>query len=189
MDKTNPEDPLEVEKFRSYLRVLAKVNMPRKLRTKLDASDLVQQTLLQAHRDRDQFRGNTVEERCAWLREILRNNLANAYRHFEADKRDIAREQSLDASLGRSSTRLFDWLAAEQSTPSGKLMKQERFLKLLEVLEELPEDHQQVLLLHYCEGLPLAEIGEMMGREAGALAALAYRALKKLRERMVKLEI
>ena len=68
-------------------------------------------------------------------------------------------------------------------------MRVEKALKVAEALDELPDDQQQVLLLHYCERMPLAAIGELLGREPPALAALAYRGMKKLREMIGELDV
>ena len=95
-------DDTWLDQYRSYLRVLANLQLDRRLRSKVDASDIVQQTLLQAHRARAQFRGETDAEKGAWLRQILAHNLAHAMRDFRRDKRDINREQSIQASLAQS---------------------------------------------------------------------------------------
>src|SRR5919109_1490525 len=87
---------------------------------KLDPSDVVQQTLLQAHQAREQCRGQSPAQRAGWLRAILANTLAEALRRFGRRQRDLAREQSLEASLDESSARLEAWLAAEDSSPSDR---------------------------------------------------------------------
>src|SRR5512145_1158992 len=97
-----------VESFRGYLSVLARSQIGADLRARVDASDIVQQTLLEAHQAWDQFAGQTFEERAAWLRRILANNIANARRHVHARKRDVSRELSIEASLGDSSARLLN---------------------------------------------------------------------------------
>ena len=189
MDAESGGDSSDFERFRSYLHTLATIGIDRDLRRKLDPSDIVQETLLEAHRDREQFRGDTIKEKAAWLRKILQHNVANARRRFRSAKRDVAREQALDASWADTSRRIVCGVAGlTQTTPSGKLMKEERVLQVLEVLGTLPEDQQEVVLLHYCHGVPLREISDLMGREPPALAALAYRAVKKLRERLAALD-
>src|SRR5438876_4777969 len=96
----------ELERFREYLRLLARLQLDPRWQAKLDPSDIVQQTLLQAYEARDQFRGRNTAERAAWLRQILARVLANAVRNLSRAKRDAGRERSLEAALSQSSSRL-----------------------------------------------------------------------------------
>src|SRR4051794_30828184 len=119
-------DALDFEPFRGYLHTLACVQTDPRLARKLDASDLVQETLLRAHQCRSQFRGQTPEELRAWLRRILTTTLLDAVRDLGRAKRDAGRERSLDAALDASSCRLAAFLAADQSSPSARAQKHER---------------------------------------------------------------
>jgi RNA polymerase sigma-70 factor (ECF subfamily) len=69
-----------LERFRAYLHLLARLQMDPRLQGKLDPSDLVQQTLLQALQALDKFRGRSDAELAVWLRQILAHQLANAAR-------------------------------------------------------------------------------------------------------------
>jgi RNA polymerase sigma-70 factor (ECF subfamily) len=178
-----PQDQ-SLERFRAYLRLLARVQLNPRLKSKLDPSDVVQQTLLQAHQALDQFRGTSDAERAAWLRQILARNLAMAAREFARGKRDVARERSLEASLAGSSSRLDSWLAAEQSSPSQQAERNEQVLRLAEAVEELPEPQREALILHHWQEWSLAEIGEHLGRSRDAVAGLIKRGLKQLRQRL-----
>jgi RNA polymerase sigma-70 factor (ECF subfamily) len=170
-----------LERFRAYLRLLARLHLDPLVRGKLDPSDVVQQTLLQAHRALDQFRGQSDAELAAWLRKILARNLARAVRDFARARRDLAREQSLEAALQESSVRLQAWLAAEQSSPSQQAERNEQALLLAEALERLPEAQREALVLQHWQGWSLARIGEQMGRSPEAVAGLIKRGLKQLR--------
>ncbi len=171
-----------LEPFRAYLRLLARLNLDPQLQGKLDPSDVVQQTLLQAYQALHQFRGKSEGELAAWLRQILARNLAMAVRDFARDKRDVAREQSLEAALSASSSRLDAWLAAEQSSPSQQAQRKEETLQLAEALEQLPEAQREALVLQHWQGWSLAQIGQHLGRSPDAVAGLIKRGLKRLRE-------
>jgi RNA polymerase sigma-70 factor, ECF subfamily len=169
------------ERFRSYLRMLAELQLGHGGRAKIDPSDIVQQTLLDAHRDRDQFRGRSEAEMAAWLRRLLACNLADAARLIGRAKRDAARERSLEAAIEASSARLEAWLAAEQSSPSEQAERNEAILCLVDALARLPEDNRQALVLRHCQGLSLAEISARLGRTPPAVAGLLKRGLAELR--------
>jgi RNA polymerase sigma-70 factor (ECF subfamily) len=167
-DKSGPA----LERYRPYLLLLARMRLDPRLRAKFDASDLVQQTLLEAHQARGQLRGTTEAEEAAWLRQILARNLANAVRDLLRDKRDVRREQSLGATIEESSRRLEGWLAAEQSSPSERAARHEQGVRLAAALAELPEAQREALTLHHLEGRPLEEVARLVGRNREAVAGL-----------------
>lgn len=171
-----------LEDYREYLRQLARLELGQRLQAKLDASDIVQQTILAACEKRDQFRGQTEAEWLAWLRVILANALGMALRRFGALSRDLTRERSLEDSLQQSSSRLEALLAADQTSPSERAVRGEELLRLAGALAKLPEDHRRVVELHHLMGLPIAEIARDMERTSTAVVGLLYRGLKKLRE-------
>jgi RNA polymerase sigma-70 factor (ECF subfamily) len=180
-----PESDLEDwERFREYLRLLARVQLGPRLQGKLDASDLVQQTLLEAFQKREQFQGTTDAERAGWLRGILAHNLADALRAFAQEKRDLSRERSLEESLRASSARLERWLVAGDTPPGERVERQERAVRLANALAGLPEAQREALVLQYWHGLTLAQIGEQLGRSPAAVAGLLKRGLKKLRHEL-----
>src|SRR5262245_28540477 len=181
---TQDADPVgqPLERYRAYLGLLARAQLPAPLRGQLGSSDLVQQTLLKAHRKRDQFRGHSEAEYRAWLRAILARLLADAARRCGPGQ--PGRVQSLERALNESSRRLERWLAADESSPSQGLMRQERLLELAEALGRLPEDQRTALELRYLQGLSVAETCRRMGRGTPSVANLLCRGLKALRERL-----
>src|SRR5262245_32554685 len=176
------ENPSPLERFRSYLHLLARLQLGGRLPARLDPSDLVQQTLLEAHRQRDRFRGTTDAERAAWLRQILAHNLADALRALHRDRRDGGPEVPLEAALSESSADLAGWLAAGQSSPSQRAVRHEEAVRLAEALAQLPEAQREALVLQHWHGLTLAEIGERLGKTPVAVAGLLKRGLARLRE-------
>jgi RNA polymerase sigma-70 factor (ECF subfamily) len=174
----------ELETYREYLHMLARLHLGGRLRAKLDASDVVQQALLKAHERREQFRGSTEAEREAWLRQILTTTLADSARRFGAGRRDTGRERSLEAA----SSRLEAWLAADQSSPSQRAGRQEQLLLLAQGLAQLPPDQRTALELKHLHCLPVADIAQRMGRGKRAIVGLLFRGLKRLREHLEERE-
>jgi RNA polymerase sigma-70 factor (ECF subfamily) len=170
-----------LEEYRDYLLLLARARVGGRLRAKLDPSDIVQQTLLEAHRDRAQLRG---DDPAAWLRKILARNIAGAARDLGRARRDPARERSLEAALDESSARLEAFLAADESSPSVRARRNERVVLLARALAELPEDQRRAVVARHLQGRPLAEISAEMGRTGAAVAGLLHRGLDRLRTLM-----
>src|SRR5262245_15046798 len=177
-----PADGRDLEQFRDYLRLLARSRLDPRLQAKLDPSDVVQQTLLEAHQGLAQFRGRSRPELLAWLRQILARNLANLVRDFARDRRDVHRERSLEELLQRSSARLDAWLAAEQSSPSADLHREEEAAKLAEALAKLPDAQREVIVLRHLHDWSLHDIGQHVGRSASAVAGLLHRGMQQLRD-------
>jgi RNA polymerase sigma-70 factor, ECF subfamily len=184
MARAADEPGMALERFRDYLRLLARLQLDPRLQGKIDPSDLVQLTLLKAHQAQGQFRGRTAAEQAAWLRQILANTLANAVRDLARAKRDVALERSLEAALSDSSSRLEGWLAAEQSSPSQQAERNEQLLQLAEALAALPAVQREALVLRHCQGWALADIAAHLGRSRAAVASLLRRGLRQLRDHL-----
>jgi RNA polymerase sigma-70 factor (ECF subfamily) len=171
------------EHYRDLLCVLARqIQMDPRLRRRFDASDLVQETLLKATQNLQQFRGGTEAELVRWLQGILENALADAIRKARAQKRDVAQEEVLAAVVSDSSARLQNWLVAPDSSPSQRAQREEQLLRLAAALEKLPPDQRDVLLLRDSLDTPIRAIAEQLGRSEKAVAGLLLRGRRKLRE-------
>jgi RNA polymerase sigma-70 factor (ECF subfamily) len=169
------------ERFRSYLRLLATMDLDQRARVKLDPSDAVQQTLLQAHGALKDLRGETDAEMAAWLRKILARNLAHVVRDLRRDKRDVRRERSLQETLNASSAKLEAWIASEQSSPSHKAQHNERLLALCAALQQQPDAQREAVRLRYRQDCTLAEVGRRINCTPAAVAGLLKRGRKPLR--------
>lgn len=173
-----------IEQFRHYLVAIARLQIASRpwLASKLDASDLAQQSLLKAHAALGQFRGQSAAEMAGWLRQILTRTLANELRSLGQDRRDVGVERSLEADLDASGCRLDAWLAADQTSPSEKAGRQERAGALAAAVDLLPPDQREVILLKHCQELSLADIAARTGRTGAAIAGLLRRGLARLRQ-------
>jgi RNA polymerase sigma-70 factor (ECF subfamily) len=177
----SPPTARAVDRYRSYLYLLARAHIGARHQAKIDPSDVVQQSLLDAHQKQTQFRGKTEAEWMAWLRQILANNLADAIRRLTRAKRDMSREQSLEQEIGDSFTRVDGWFATAQPSPSQQVMMAEELIGLADALTRLPETQREAIVLHHLQGLPLADVAEKLGKTPPAVAGLLHRALKRLR--------
>lgn len=176
-----------LDRHRNYLVMLANMQFDRRLRGRLDASDVVQETLQEAHLHREQFRGDNSVQLAAWLRQILRNNLFDAAKRHLRGKRAVDMEQSIGA-MHRSSVRLEAVLAADQTSPSECAMRHEELIELASALEQLPPDQAEAVRLKHLLGWSLQEIADHMEKTTPAVAGLLHRGLKKLREIMERRE-
>jgi RNA polymerase sigma-70 factor (ECF subfamily) len=167
-----------VEPYRNYLRLLARLEVGRRLQTKLDASDLVQETFLQAQRAFPDFRGASQGELLQWLRRILASRLSKTVRrYFGTQRRDL----DVERDLGRSSRALQGILVASQTSPSGGAGRSEQAVRLANAVERLAPDYREVIVLRNLRGLPFRDVAEVMGRSRDSVHKLWARALDKLR--------
>jgi RNA polymerase sigma-70 factor, ECF subfamily len=174
-----------LQQYRNYLNVLAFSQIDKRLLPRVSPSDVVQETMLRAHKNFAQFRGGTERELLAWLRQILVNNLANfVEQHILAARRDLRREVSIDrlgASLEQSTIRLAALLPDQGKTPSMVVQRREEAVLLADRLAQLPADYREVLVLRNLQQLPFDEISQRMNRSTGATRMLWLRAIEKLR--------
>jgi RNA polymerase sigma-70 factor (ECF subfamily) len=175
-----------LEDFRSYLLLLARMQLDGP-RGRIDASDVVQQTLLEAHAHADQFAGND-SGLAAWLRQALANNLRDAWRALRRGKRDIRREQALPEEVAKATGRLEGMLAVAHSSPSQRAARNEDLLRLADALVQLPEPQREAIVLHHLQGCSLTQTARALGKTDAAVAGLLQRGLKKLRDIMKSAE-
>jgi RNA polymerase sigma-70 factor (ECF subfamily) len=169
---------------RSYLGFVARSQIETWLRRKVDASDLVQETMLEAFRDFERFQGHSEQEWLAWLRKILSHNAADFVRRYRGTaKRAAGREvpfRDPDDSLARGAPEP----AADQPTPSQEFLQLDTELRVTAALSTLPADYQEVILLRNLQRLSFNEVAERMDRSRPAAQMLWMRAIRKLQETM-----
>ncbi|MFO0966975.1 MAG: sigma-70 family RNA polymerase sigma factor [Gemmataceae bacterium] len=177
-----------IQRYRAYLLMLARAQLDPRWQAKLDPSDIVQQTLLEAHASMAQFRGSGGAELAAWLRKILAHNLANAVRDLSRKKRDPRRESSLEQGIETASARLERWLASEQEAPDARAQRQEQLLRLASALNTLIPPQREAVELRYLHGKDLDAIARQMGRTEASVAGLLHRGLTQLRKQLQEAE-
>lgn len=171
-----------LEMYGNYLALLARLEIGRRLRGKVDAADVVQETFLEAHRDFAQFRGATEADLVAWLRQILVTNLANLVRHYGTKRRDVRLERELAVGVDQSSRVLDRGLIAMQSSPSQQAARREQSVLLANALERLPEHYRDIMILRHLEGLTFPDVARRTGRSLDSVKKVWARALAQLRD-------
>ncbi len=178
---TSSSDDNLLESYRGYLWALAHAQMGRQLRSRLDPSDIVQQTLLKAYTGIAELRDRNPDLLIAWLRQILASVLTDEIRHLHRGKRDIARELGIADALNQSAVGMEQWLVADQTSPSMAAQRNEQLLHLANSLLGLPEDQREVVILKHLRERTLQQIAEETQRTVPAVAGLLRRGLATLR--------
>jgi RNA polymerase sigma-70 factor (ECF subfamily) len=171
--------------YRNYLSLLANTQLERRLRPRVSPSDIVQETMLKAHRHFAQFKGRSEAEFLAWLRQILLSSLAHVVeRHLLAAKRNIRREISIDECPGLAGGAVAGALPLgipRRESPSAEVRQREASQILSDRLGELSPRYREVLLLRNIQGLPFDEIAIQLHCTPAATRMLWLRAIQKLR--------
>jgi RNA polymerase sigma-70 factor (ECF subfamily) len=176
-----------LEGCRQYLLMIANEVIGPQLQAKLGASDLVQDTFLEAQRHLDAFRGQTKGELRAWLRRILECRLANIRRSYLAtEKRAASREVTLDQFVDESGVKL-EALECRSPSPSNHALRSEWVEAVEEALERMPEHYRQAVCLRHQEQLSWEEIGQRMSCTADAARKVWSRAIQQLRRELGQL--
>lgn len=172
--------------YMNYLKTLAQAQMDERLKRRIGASDVVQETLLEAHRDFLQFVGRTPAEFSGWLRTILINNMKRAIEcHLMTAKRDVRRELSLDdlnRKTNQSAARLESLLMAPNRSAGSEAQMHESLIRLSDSIANLSSEHREVIILRHIQGMPFKEIGERLNKTSAAVRMIWMRAIEKLRE-------
>ncbi len=172
-----------LERYQSYLTILARLQINRRLQRKVDAEDIVQEACMGAYRDFHQFRGTTEKELAGWLRQVLAHALANVIRHYQGtQQRNVRLERELVSELDNSSITLHRAFVARGASPSQNVAQKEKGAMLAEAIQRLPSDEAQLLMLRHFEGLTFPLIAEQVGRSVDVLKKMWPKALARLRQ-------
>ena len=169
---------------RDYLHFIARAEVESWLRVKVDASDVVQQTMLEAHRDFERFDGDSEREWLGWLRRILSNNVADFVRHYRGTAK---RQQRREVPIRRAGSEIIGQDGVleppgREETPSRQLARLDDELCVAAAIAQMPKDYQEVIMLRNFQRLPFSEVAEQMDRSRPAVQMLWMRAIKRMQE-------
>ena len=176
------------ELYRNYLRLIARSMLDQALRLQLDASDLVQETFLKAHRQFAGFAGCNEPQLIAWLRQILVRTLADQARYHRRRSRNVRRHVSLEELLEQAGGAAQRALADSLPSASSLAIRRERAVLLADALEQLPADYREIFVLRNIEHIPFNEIAIRMNRSPGAVRVLWTRAMRRLGQLLEEIE-
>ena len=169
------------EHCRGYLIAVASQELDDTLRPKVAVSDVVQETVIRAQRNLDDFECRSQGELFSWLRTVLRHQVADARRKYRTgQKRSVNREANAPAG---DKPQPID-LIIDSVTPGRTAVANEQIEQLRQAIAALSEDDQQVIALRSWEQLPFAEVGKRMNRSADAARVLWGRAVQRLGQQM-----
>lgn len=170
-----------LESYRGYLKLLARLKL-NSTESALEASDIVQDVFLRAHRGFAQFRGKTEAELTAWLRQILARCIVDFCRQKKSrvsSQNLVVRKVRLE--LDETSVGLGTRLIAPTECPSQIAERREAAILLVAALELLQEDYREAIILRHMQGLSPVEVADRMGRTVDSVRKLWARGLVELR--------
>jgi RNA polymerase sigma-70 factor (ECF subfamily) len=171
-----------LERYRNYVGLLVRLQVGRRLKSKVDVEDLLQEIWLEIHRKITLFRGGSEREFLTWVRRLIGSILANQVRHYLGTKqRDLRLERALADDLDHSSLAMNQSLVAAQSSPSQQAVRREQAVILSDALQSLPDDYREVIILRQLEGLSFPDVARRMGRTEDSVKNVWLRALARLR--------
>lgn len=170
-----------LQRYRNYLLHVARSDLDSDLLAKGGASDLVQESFVDAQRDFDRFHGDCRGSLKNWLREILQHNKVDFIRRYRAAARQTTREKPL---VQMSSDVLAADFELDSLGPAERAEAEEQRILLQAAIEKLPDHYRQVLLLRHAEGADWAETATQMDRSVDAVQKLWMRALVRLRQQL-----
>ena len=174
-----------MDKHRRSLERLVRMRLDRQVQRRVDASDVVQDVLLEAHRRLDKFLADGSMPFHLWLRQLARDRIIDMHRrHRVAAKRSVDKEQPLDARPGRnddSGAALAASLKDAELTPAAATIRRELEQKFVAALDELSEDDRDLLLMRHIEGMGNSEVAQALGLSQPAAGMRHLRALRRLR--------
>jgi len=167
--------------YAERVRWMVRLRMGKELRRKLDSMDVVQDALLSALGGIEDFTYKNEGDFVRWLSKIAENAFRDNLDKLHAEKRDIRKELRL-GGYGPTTGGRFAGATGpiDATTPSAIMSKREDLARLEEAIDKLRPEYREVILLAKIEELSYSQIGERLGKSAGAVKMLVSRAIVAL---------
>jgi RNA polymerase sigma-70 factor, ECF subfamily len=169
--------------YRDHLRRMVAERLDRRLAARVDPSDVVQETLMEASRRLEEYLKARPLPLLAWLRRIAVERVIDTHRrHLGSQRRSVARERGGPPIIDGSAVGLAEAFVNTQTSPSGVVMRAEQGDRVRTAIDRLPPKCREILVMRHLEHMELDEIAEELGISSGAVKARILRALLRLRE-------
>lgn len=173
-----------MNRHREAVRKMVNVRLDRAVAARVDASDVVQDVLLEA----SQRLGNYINEPSMpfhlWLRQLAKDRLIDMHRrHRAAQRRSVDREKRMHAGYSdQSSLDLAGQLRDHELTPAAATIRRELETRFLTALQDLGEDDREIILMRHQEHLTNTEVADALNLSQPAAGMRYLRALRRLKE-------
>ena len=173
-----------LDRHRDALRALVRMRMDRALSRRVDASDIVQDVLLEASQRLTEYLRDPRLPFQLWLRQMAQDQIIDTHRrHRVAARRSLDRERPLHSGgyADRSSLDLAAQLHDRELTPAAAAIRKELQRRFLDALDELAEEDREIVLMRHFEQLSNSEAASILGVTPPAAGMRHLRALRRLR--------
>jgi RNA polymerase sigma-70 factor (ECF subfamily) len=172
-----------IERHRAALRRMVALRLDKALARRVDASDVVQDVMLEASTRLADYLRDPQMPFHLWLRQMAQDRIIDLHRRHHAQRRDVAREQPLAARAfgDQSSLDLAADLRDAELTPAAATIRKELEQRFFEALEELDEHDREIVLMRHVEHLGNSEVAQALGLSPAAAGMRYLRAIRRLR--------
>jgi RNA polymerase sigma-70 factor (ECF subfamily) len=194
LEQARQGDAAAVERLltthREPLRRMIGLRLDPALAARVDASDIVQDVLLEAHRRLQDYLRKPSMPFHLWLRHIAKDHIIDAHRHERlAQRRSVDREQAMHATRPDESS--LDWAAQffdQELTPASAAIRQEMERKVQQAIQQLGDDDRDIILMRYVEQLPNQDVAAALGLSEAAASMRCLRAVRRLQSLLLSPE-
>jgi RNA polymerase sigma-70 factor, ECF subfamily len=191
LDQVRQGEPEAVDRLlsrhREPMRRMIDMRLDPAIAPRVDASDIVQDVLLEASRRLAEYLRDPAMPFHLWLRHIAKDHIIDAHRrHRQAQRRSVDREQSLKSALAdQSSVELISQFVDRELTPATAALRQEMQRRFQDALATLDDDDSEVILMRHFEQLSNQDVAAALQLSEAAASMRYLRAIRRLRAVLV----
>jgi len=173
-----------IQRHRDAVRRMVAMRLDRGIAQRVDASDVVQDVMLEATRRMRDYLANPQMPFHLWLRQLAKDRMIDLHRRHHAQRRDVGRERSMTAGgrADQSSLDLARQLIDSELTPAAATVRKELEQRFMAAVDELPEADREIIIMRHAEHLSNSEVAQALDLSPAAAGMRYLRAVRRLRE-------